>query len=227
MNKEPPIIWSATYLKSVGGGFWVIERLRSPNWKQSKIFFFTGRGFTLFEVLVTITLTGFIMLGILSALQNTAVFSRRSYARGDKERIIRLVTRRLEETVGSAYLYLHDDGRVSLLKGDMLGFSLPVYREAVLGQAGFTLRDGNLIYRWEGIRDGKVWDETIATQLPPGAVFSYLDGKTGIWHSTWQESYYPRLVRLRLKGEGGQAGAADPIPDIILPILVGTEYGLE
>ena len=200
-------------------------RLLSPGWKRSKAFF-AGRGFTLFEVLVTITLTGFILLGILTVLQNATVFSWRSYTRGDKERVLRLVTRRLEETLNSAYLCPYLGVELPLLTGDPQGFSLPVCREGVPGRAGFVLRGGALIYRWEGIRDGEVKEETVVTRLPEGA-FSYLNGKTGIWLSLWQEDYYPRLVRLRLNWRGAEAEAAGLLPDLILPILVGTEYGIE
>jgi prepilin-type N-terminal cleavage/methylation domain-containing protein len=206
----------------------VSARLPSPGWKRSKTFFFTGRGFTLLEVLVTITLTGFILLGILTVLQNTAVFSWRSYTRGDKERVIRLLTRRLEETLNSAYFCPYLGVELPLLTGDPQGFSLPVCREGVPGRAGYFLRDGDLIYRWEGIRDGEVTEEAVVTRLPGGA-FSYLDGKTGIWLSLWREEYYPRLVRLRLNWREAEVEteATGLLPDLIFPVLVGTEYGIE
>lgn len=201
------------------------ERLPFPGWKRSKAFFRTGRGFTLFEVLVTITLTGFIMLGIITVLQNTADFSWRSYTRGDKERVLRLLTRRLEEILGSAYLCPYIGEKLQLLNGNTQGFSLPVSREGVTGRVGFFLHDGDLVYRWEGIRDGEVAEETVITRLP-GAVFSYLDGKSGLWIPYWQEDYYPRLVRLRLHWQE-ETGESEPLPDLIFPILVGTEYGIE
>lgn len=201
-------------------------RLPSPGWRRSKAFFLTDRGFTLFEVLVAITLTGFVLLGILNVLQNTAVFSWRSYTRGDKERVLRLVARRLEETLNSAYLCPYLGVELPLLDGDMRGFSLPVSREGVPGRAGFFLRAGSLVYRWEGIRDGEVQEETVAAGFPEAA-FSYLDGKTGLWLSYWRNEYYPRLVRLRLNWREAESDEKDPFPDIILPILVGTEYGME
>ena len=204
----------------------VSARLPSPGWKRSKAFSPSSRGFTLFEVLVAITLTGFIMLGILNVLQNTAAFSRRSYSRGDEERAIRLLTRRLEETLNSAYLCPYLGVELTLLRGDTRGFTLPVCREGAPGRAGFFLRAGGLVYQWEGIRDGEVTEETVIARLPEAA-FSYLDGKTGLWVSYWQEDYYPRLVRLRLNWREAETGGSGPLPDIIFPVVVGTEYGIE
>ncbi|NLY89631.1 MAG: hypothetical protein GX085_08460 [Firmicutes bacterium] len=145
--------------------------------------------------------------------------------RGDKERVIRLLIRRLEQVLDAAYFCPYTGGELPLLNGDPQGFSLPVSRQGVPGRAGFSLRHGDLVYRWEGIRDGEVREKTIVTGMS-GAVFSYLDGKTGVWLPFWQEDYYPRLVRLHLNWRE-ETGESPPLPDLILPVLVGTEYGVE
>lgn len=176
------------------------------------------------EVLAALTLTGLIMLAIFSTLQNTYTVWWRSHTGGEPERISRLLTRRLEDVLNSAYLYPYYDQKIPLLSGDHRGFSLPVYGPDGLLRAGFLLREDSLIYCCENLRNPEksTFEKILVTGVQE-INFAYLDEKTGIWRSSWQENYYPRLVSLRnihlQRGEGIQI-----LPPVIIRLWVGTEY---
>lgn len=181
-----------------------------------------NEGFTLLEVLAALTLMGLIMLTVFLAFQNTYTIWERSHNQGETERITRLITRRLENVLGSVYLYPYRDRKITLLTGDYQGFSLPVYSEEGLGRAEFRLIENSLIYRLENLRNSEIKSEELLVTKLQTMEFSYLD-QAGVWRDYWREDYYPRLVsirNIRLDSKEGE----DDLPPIILPLLVGTEY---
>lgn len=195
-----------------------------PGCRWNEKTFSADKGFTLLEVLAALTLTGLILLAIFFALQNTYTVWWRSHTGGDTERISRLITRRLEEVLNSAYLYPYHDQKITLLSGDHRGFSLPVYGPDGLVRAGFLLKENSLVYYCEDLRNP---EESASEEILVSGVqeinFAYLDEETGIWRSSWQENYYPRLVSLKdirlRRGEEDQK-----LPPVIIPLWVGTEY---
>ncbi len=200
------------------------NKLSSPAWRWSRRPFFADNGFTILEVLAALTLTGLIMLAIFSTLQNTYTIWWRSHTEGDPERISRLLTRRLEDLLTSAYLYPYHDQKIPLLSGDHKGFSLPVHGPGGLLRAGFFLREDSLVYWCEDLRnpEKETFEEILVTGVQE-IEFAYLDGKTGLWHSFWQENYYPRLVSLR-KIHLRRGEEIRILPPVTIPLWVGTVY---
>lgn len=195
----------------------------SPACRWSRQTLFTDNGFTLLEVLAALTLTGLIMLAIFSTLQNTYTVWWRSHTGGDPERISRLITRRLEDLLNSAYLYPYYDQKIPLLSGDHRGFSLPVYGPDGLLRAGLSLNDGALIYSCVNLRNPQeTFTETLVAEVQEIS-FAYLDGKTGLWRSSWQENYYPQLVSVRnIRLRQGEKELI--LPPVTIPLWVGMEY---
>jgi prepilin-type N-terminal cleavage/methylation domain-containing protein len=188
-------------------------------------------GFTLLEVIIALTLTGVILFMLSPALFNIEHLLFRENEGAEVSRVQRLISRKMEEILGNAYLYPFYDGRLDSFSGDAWGFSLPTVTEKGLGQTEVRIDGEQLFIKWESFHTNHNSEEVteepeiimLTAQLNESS-FSYLDEKTGTWISSWYEDYYPRLVQFNsalIQAEGAEC----KLVPIILPLKVGQVYG--
>jgi hypothetical protein len=184
-------------------------------------------GFTLLEVVIALTLTGFLLLMLSPTVFNLQRLLFRENEAAIVNRIQRLIYRKLGEILGNAYLYPFYDGKVESFSGEQWGFSLPVVTKQGLARAELFINGEKLIARWERYHSDEENDEqemvVLTNQLVTSA-FSYLDGKTGVWRNAWHEDYYPRLVQFNAAIEQQDSKTRALIP-IVIPLKVGQKDG--
>mgnify|MGYP000971000573 CR=1 FL=1 len=188
-------------------------------------------GFTLLEVILALTLTGVLLFMLSPALFNIERLLFRENEGAEVSRVQRLISRKMEEILGNAYLCPYYDGNLDSFSGDAWGFSLPTVTEKGLGWIEVRINGEQLIIKWESFYSNESSD---GVKEEPGIIilagqliepsFSYLDEKTGTWINSWYEDYYPRLVQFN-SGFIQPEGAECKLVPIILPIKVGQVYG--
>lgn len=187
--------------------------------------------FTLLEVLLALTLTGILLVLISPAFSNLSRFLFRAYDTAELSRTQRLLYRKIAETLDNAYCYPYFDDRIPGFTGDEKGFKVPVVTQDGLGQAEFQLQGEELIFKWscwqrpnlkpEEIGKEETWILTNQLVTPS---FSYLDGRSGVWRSVWDEEYYPRLVRFTSSFRHRNGRETILVP-LVFPIRIGQDDG--
>ena len=186
-------------------------------------------GFTLLEVVIALTLTGFLLLMLSPTVFNLQRLLFRENEAAIVNRIQRLIYRKLGEILGNAYLYPFYDGKVESFSGEQWSFSLPIITKQGLTRAEIFINGEKLVARWESYHsdEEKEKDEPAMVVLTDELVtpsFSYLDGKTGVWRNAWHEEYYPRLVQFNAAIEQQDSKTRALIP-IVIPLKVGQKDG--
>lgn len=161
-------------------------------------------GFTLLEVLVALTVVGFIMVGLqqglhfgLAASERMERLSRRQDSFGAAERVLRRLIEQAEPAPTGAAL-LGSPGTL-LMRSTLprLGDGGAPPRSIALG----TDAGHRLVLRWHDPA-GVAMEEAVLLERIASVEFAYWgtasDGSGG-WHRSWDAAEMPRLVRIRLR----------------------------
>lgn len=203
-------------------------------------------GFTLLEMLIGMTLVGFILMLLFSGLRlGTRVWEAgelRAAAASDRTVIIGFVRHAMEQAYPLRWRVDAEDVIAFAGEPESLAFVGPLSsREGMSGSHLLSLRavaagsGRDLVLRWRlpdpSDQDFSALENADSKVLVKGiksATWSYFGTESGaaetvepIWHDHWpNRAELPRLIRLRLTLDNGEVW-----PDIIVRPMIGSESG--
>jgi general secretion pathway protein J len=217
-------------------------RIRPVPGPRSRFF----KGFTLLEILLSLALLAFVMLGVWGALAGATRITRSAnalMAQGEQVRTVQQFLRRYISVAGMQPFATGTTSPARMFHGDATSMQYVATLPAQSGHAGLYLQtiklvkgdDGEIAlwldyqpYVGAAAASGKPVTHRLLANLH-GGKFQYLAaaafGKPAAWRNDWQAvNGLPLAVRIQLD-PAWQARV--PFPDMVIPIHAGEGVGMQ